>query len=328
MTETGKPRAPAPPAPSAPSAPSDAYNPEAVESKWQRRWAEDHTNEPDLARAERPFYNLMMFPYPSAEGLHVGNMFAFTGSDVYGRFKRLQGYDVFEPIGYDAFGIHSENYAIKMGINPAILIPKNIENFRRQLKRIGGMFDWRHELSTTDPDYYKWTQWVFLQLFKAGKAYKKSAAVNWCPFDKTVLANEQVINGHCERCGNAVEMKPIGNVSAEDKPLTLRVSGMPAARCAKGHAAPIDRDFMLWLIHELKNRGGALPAGNPLRRPVEPRQHRHHVWGPAGRRYRRAEHGIRGRGPGEASGEARTAARGARLLLHPSGGPRVAVRAR
>ncbi|HET7469109.1 MAG TPA: class I tRNA ligase family protein, partial [Gemmatimonadales bacterium] len=203
MTDTGKPRAPAPSAP--PTA--DSYNPEAVEAKWQSRWAEDHTNEPDLERAKRPFYNLMMFPYPSAEGLHVGNMFAFTGSDVYGRFKRLQGYDVFEPIGYDAFGIHSENYAIKMGINPAILIPRNIENFRRQLKRIGGMFDWRHELSTTDPGYYKWTQWVFLQLFKAGKAYKKSAAVNWCPFDKTVLANEQVINGHCERCGNAVEQR-------------------------------------------------------------------------------------------------------------------------
>src|SRR5262245_17166126 len=210
MTDTGKPRTPAPPAPSAPPAPpapSDAYPPDAVESKWQSRWAEDHTNEPDLARAERPFYNLMMFPYPSAEGLHVGNMFAFTGSDCYGRFKRLQGYQVFEPIGYDAFGIHSENYAIKMGINPAVLIPKNIENFRRQLKRIGGIFDGRHELSTKDPAYYKWTQWVFLQLFKAGKAYKKSAAVNWCPGDKTVLANEQVINGACERCGAAVEQR-------------------------------------------------------------------------------------------------------------------------
>src|SRR3954470_19119961 len=187
--------------------PADAYHPEAVEAKWQARWAEQRTNEADLERAERPFYNLMMFPYPSAEGLHVGNMFAFTGSDCYGRFKRLQGYDVFEPIGYDAFGIHSENYAIKMGINAAILIPKNIENFRRQLKRIGGMFDWRHELSTTHPAYYKWTQWVFLQLLKAGKAYKKSAAVNWCPVDKTVLANEQVINGHCERCGAAVEQR-------------------------------------------------------------------------------------------------------------------------
>ena len=151
----------------------------------------------------------MMFPYPSAEGLHVGNMFAFTGSDVYGRFKRLQGYDVFEPIGFDAFGIHSENYAIKVGVNPAELIPRNIENFRRQLRRIGGMFDWRHELSTTDPKYYKWTQWIFLQLLKAGKAYKKAAAVNWCPFDKTVLANEQVINGHCERCDTLVETRTL-----------------------------------------------------------------------------------------------------------------------
>ena len=187
--------------------PADAYDPQAVEARWQARWAEARTNEPDLDRAERPFYNLMMFPYPSAEGLHVGNMFAFTGSDVFGRFKRLQGHDVFEPIGFDAFGIHSENYAIKVGINPGELIPRNIENFRRQLRRIGGMFDWRHELSTTDPRYYKWTQWIFLQLLKAGKAYKKSAAVNWCPHDKTVLANEQVINGRCERCDSIVEQR-------------------------------------------------------------------------------------------------------------------------
>jgi leucyl-tRNA synthetase len=203
MTDTSKPTAPAP----APASTDEAYHPDAVEAKWQARWAERHTNEPDLDRAARPFYNLMMFPYPSAEGLHVGNMFAFTGADTYGRFKRLQGYDVFEPIGYDAFGIHSENYAIKLGINPAILIPQNIENFRRQLKRIGGMFDWRHELATTDPRYYKWTQWIFLQLLKAGKAYKKAAAVNWCPNDKTVLANEQVINGHCERCDALVEQR-------------------------------------------------------------------------------------------------------------------------
>ena len=187
--------------------PEDAYRPDQVEAKWQARWAERHTNEPDLDGATRPFYNLMMFPYPSAEGLHVGNFFAFTGADVYGRFKRLQGYDVFEPIGFDAFGIHSENFALKQGIHPAELIPSNIANFRRQLRRLGGMFDWRHELSTTDPAYYRWTQWIFLQLYQAGKAYKKKAAVNWCPRDKTVLANEQVINGACERCGTAVEQR-------------------------------------------------------------------------------------------------------------------------
>jgi leucyl-tRNA synthetase len=184
-----------------------SYDPQSLEAKWQARWAERHTNEPDLDRAARPFYNLMMFPYPSAEGLHVGNMFAFTGADIYGRFKRLQGFDVFEPIGFDAFGIHSENYALQRGINPAELIPQNIETFRRQLRQFGGMYDWRHELSTTDPAYYKWTQWIFVQLFKAGLAYKKRAAVNWCPKDKTVLANEQVIDGRCERCGTAVEQR-------------------------------------------------------------------------------------------------------------------------
>ena len=175
------------------------YDPQAVEARWQARWVADHTNEPDLDRPRQPFYNLMMFPYPSAEGLHVGNMFAFTGADIYGRFKRLQGHDVFEPIGFDAFGIHSENYALQVGTNPAKLIPKNIETFRRQLRRFGGMFDWRHELSTTDPRYYKWTQWIFVKLFKAGLAFRKKAAVNWCPKDMSVLANEQVINGYCER---------------------------------------------------------------------------------------------------------------------------------
>ena len=184
-----------------------SYDPASLEAKWQARWNERHTNEPDLDRAPRPFYNLMMFPYPSAEGLHVGNMFAFTGADIYGRFKRLQGYDVFEPMGFDAFGIHSENYALSIGTNPAKLIPQNVAAFRRQLRRFGGMFDWRHELSTTDPAYYKWTQWLFLQLFKAGLAYKKRAAVNWCPKDKTVLANEQVIDGRCERCDTPVEQR-------------------------------------------------------------------------------------------------------------------------
>src|SRR2546430_6196299 len=183
------------------------YDPQQVEAKWQDRWAREHTNEPALDRPRRPFYNLMMFPYPSAEGLHVGNMFAFTGADIYGRFKRLQGYDVFEPMGFDAFGIHSENYALTIGTNPAKLIPQNIATFRRQLRRFGGMFDWRHELSTTDPTYYKWTQWLFLQLFQAGLAHKKRAAVNWCPKDKTVLANEQVIDGRCERCDTPVEQR-------------------------------------------------------------------------------------------------------------------------
>ncbi len=149
----------------------------------------------------------MMFPYPSAEGLHVGNLFAFTGCDIYARFQRLQGHTVFEPLGYDAFGIHSENFALKVGVHPMELIPRNIANFRRQLDRAGLMVDWTHSVDTTDPDYYKWTQWVFLQLYEQGLAYKKAAAVNWCPSCKTVLANEQVEGGACERCGTMVEQR-------------------------------------------------------------------------------------------------------------------------
>ena len=183
------------------------YDPAVVEAKWRARWAERGTNVTDIAGAARPYYALMMFPYPSAEGLHVGNMFAFTGNDIFARFQRMQGLDVFEPIGYDAFGIHSENYALKVGVHPAEMIPRNIANFRRQLERAGLMLDWTRVLSTTDPDYYRWTQWVFLQLYKQGLAYKQTAAVNWCPFDKTVLANEQVIAGECERCGTKVEQR-------------------------------------------------------------------------------------------------------------------------
>ena len=188
----------------------DDYDPIAVEEKCQARWAERGTNsltDAALKNAARPFYNLMMFPYPSAEGLHVGNMYAFTGADIYGRWKRLLGEDVFEPIGFDAFGIHSENFALKIGVHPMELIPRNIANFTRQLKRIGAMYDWEHTVDTTSPEYYKWTQWLFLQLYKAGLAEKKEAAVNWCPGCMTVLANEQVIAGACERCGSMVEQR-------------------------------------------------------------------------------------------------------------------------
>lgn len=187
-----------------------AYQPGVVEAKWQRIWEERGTNtftDDELRTAERPFYNLMMFPYPSAEGLHVGNIYAFTGADIYGRFRRLQGDQVFEPIGFDAFGIHSENFALKIGSHPMELIPRNIANFTRQLKRTGAMYDWNHTVDTTDPSYYKWTQWLFLQLYKAGLAEKREAPVNWCPGCMTVLANEQVIAGECERCGTPVEQR-------------------------------------------------------------------------------------------------------------------------
>lgn len=195
--------------PEIPGSPAEplAYDPSAVEARWRQRWIERGTHRTDLEKGERPFYALMMFPYPSAEGLHVGNLFAFTGCDIYARFQRLQGHTVFEPLGYDAFGIHSENFALKVGVHPMELIPRNIANFRRQLDRAGLMVDWERSVDTTAPDYYKWTQWVFLQLYKQGLAYKKAAAVNWCPSCKTVLANEQVIAGACERCGTTVEQR-------------------------------------------------------------------------------------------------------------------------
>jgi leucyl-tRNA synthetase len=190
----------------------DSYSPSVVEEKWQRLWDERGTNSytlEEIESAEDTFYNLMMFPYPSAEGLHVGNIYAFTGADVHGRYQRLQGKTVFEPMGFDAFGIHSENFALKVGTHPMDLIPSNVKNFARQLRRLGGMFDWDHSVDTTDPAYYRWTQWIFLQLFKAGLAERKEAPVNWCPSCMTVLANEQVISGACERCATPVEQRRI-----------------------------------------------------------------------------------------------------------------------
>jgi leucyl-tRNA synthetase len=192
----------APPPPETPP-----YDPASVEAAWQQRWADMGTNTPDLSAGQDPYYQLMMFPYPSGEGLHIGNLFAFTGADIHGRFQRLQGRTVFEPIGFDSFGIQTENYAIRVGAHPASLTPRNVARFRQQLTRAGLMLDWSKEVRTSDPSYYRWTQWLFLQLYRRGLAYKKAAAVNWCPNDKTVLANEQVIDGHCERCDALVEQR-------------------------------------------------------------------------------------------------------------------------
>ncbi len=185
------------------------YNHEKIEKKWRKIWRKEKVYQPDLKRAKRPFYNLMMFPYPSAEGLHVGNMYAFTGSDVYGRFKRMQGYDVFEPIGLDGFGIHSENYALKIGAHPMEQAKISEKRFYKQLKMIGNGFAWDEHLETYDPKYYRWTQWIFAQMFKNGLAFRKKQSVNWCPSCKTVLADEQVISGECERCSSKVVKKEL-----------------------------------------------------------------------------------------------------------------------
>jgi leucyl-tRNA synthetase len=190
---------------------ADKYNHTKVEAKWQASWLKEKVFSPQLTSVKNPFYNLMMFPYPSAEGLHVGNMYAFTGADVYGRFNRMQGKDVFEPIGLDGFGIHSENYAIKVGRHPKEHAKISEKHFYDQLHMIGNSFDWDRTLETYDPEYYKWTQWLFIQMFNKGLAYKDKAMVNWCPQDKTVLSDEQVIDGKCERCGSEVTKREMSS---------------------------------------------------------------------------------------------------------------------
>jgi len=187
----------------------DALRPPKNRGKVGKNLGEKEDLESRSCQGKEPYYNLMMFPYPSAEGLHVGNVYAFTSSDIHGRFERMRGSDVFEPMGFDAFGIHSENFAIKQGTHPKEQTAKNIKNFTKQLKQLGTLFDWEHSVTTSEPDYYTWTQWLFVQLYKAGLAYKEKAPVEWCPSCKTVLANEQVIEGKCERCDTQVVQKEL-----------------------------------------------------------------------------------------------------------------------
>ena len=185
------------------------YNPREIEKKWQQQWEKDKLYTPDIPGAKDPFYNLWMFPYPSAEGLHVGTIFAATGSDIYGLFMLMHGKDVFQPIGYDSFGIHGENFALKVGKSPQEVMSKTLPNYQRQLKEIGHGYDWTRTVTTSDEDYYRWTQWLFVQLYKAGLAYKRKAWVNWCPSCKTVLADEQIVDGRCERCQTVAGKKEL-----------------------------------------------------------------------------------------------------------------------
>jgi len=185
------------------------FNPREIEARWQEKWKQMKLYQTEIREAKRPFYNLWMFPYPSGEGLHAGHAFASTGSDVYGRLKRMEGFNVFQPIGYDSFGIHSENYAIKIGSHPAKLIPQLRERYKKQLERMGHGYDWSRTVTTSDIDYYKWTQWLFVKMWQAGLVERKKARVNWCSSCKTVLADEQVINGNCERCESQVVQKDL-----------------------------------------------------------------------------------------------------------------------
>lgn len=178
-----------------------------IESKWQKIWADTGLYKFNRDRVDKKWYVLEMFSYPSGAKLHAGHWYNYGPADSYARFKRMQGYEVFQPMGFDAFGLPAENYAIKTGIHPHDSTMKNIATMEEQLKKIGAMYDWDYEVCTCLPEYYKWTQWLFLQLYKHGLAYRKAAPVNWCPSCNTVLANEQVIQGECERCGSTVVRK-------------------------------------------------------------------------------------------------------------------------
>ena len=183
------------------------YNYTEIEKKWQDIWDEKGTFFATEDYSKPKFFGLVEFPYPSAQGLHVGHPRSYTALDIVARKKRLQGYNVLYPMGWDAFGLPTENFAIKNHIHPEIVTKSNVANFKKQLKSLGFSFDWSREINTTDPEYYKWTQWIFLQLYKKGLAYKKEMSVNWCTSCKCVLANEEVVNGVCERCGSEVVHK-------------------------------------------------------------------------------------------------------------------------
>jgi len=183
------------------------YSPQKIEEKWQKYWEEKDLFKAEDFSKKNKKYILIEFPYPSGDGLHVGHGRSYSALDALARKKRMEGFNVLYPIGWDAFGLPTENYAIKTGVHPQIATEKNIKNYKRQIKRLGLSFDWDREINTTDPDYYKWTQWIFLKLFEKGLAYQDEIPINWCPSCKIGLANEEVVSGNCERCGTPAEKK-------------------------------------------------------------------------------------------------------------------------
>src|SRR3989442_52255 len=186
---------------------NEPYKAQEIEQKWRRQWEARGMHTVADADPRPKYYCLDMFPYPSGSGLHVGHWRGYVLSDVWSRYKTLQGYKVLHPMGWDAFGLPAENDAIKKGIHPRVSTDQNIRTFRRQLDEIGAMYDWSREIDTTDPNYYRWTQWIFLQMYHQGLAYKAFMPINWCPTDKCGLANEEVVDGACERCGTPVVKK-------------------------------------------------------------------------------------------------------------------------
>jgi leucyl-tRNA synthetase len=234
------------------------YDPMEVQERWQARWASDRLDELDLDRV-RPrdkLYNLVEFPYPSAEGLHVGHTYSYAGADTYGRYQRMRGRALFQPIGFDAFGIHTENYALRVGEDPTTLTARTVERYRDQLRRLGAAWDWRHEVVTSDPAYYRWTQWLFLRLHGAGLAVHREAPVFWCPSCLTVLANEQLEGDRCERCGTPVTERTLRQwflrITAYADRLLDGLEGLDWAETAKrqqrawiGRSTGVEIDFDL-----------------------------------------------------------------------------------
>ena len=183
------------------------HNFRKIEGKWQQKWEEAGIFKAVDGSEKPKFYGLVEFPYPSGAGMHVGHIKAYSSLEVISRKRRMEGYNVLFPIGFDAFGLPTENYAIKTGTHPRKITDDNIAKFTDQLKKVGFSFDWDRVIDTTDEDYYKWTQWIFVKMFKEGLAYEKEFPINWCPSCKTGLANEEVVNGVCERCGTTVTKK-------------------------------------------------------------------------------------------------------------------------
>ena len=221
------------------------YDPHAIEQKWQRIWKErDAYRTPDTSDKPK-FYCLDFFPYPSGDGLSVGHCRNYVPTDVVSRFKRMRGFNVLHPMGWDAFGLPAENYAIKMGVQPRVTTERNIANYHRQMDLIGLSYDWSREIASCDPDYYRWTQWFFLLMYERGLAYRGTGQQWWCPVDKTILANEQVEQGRCWRCGTRGHQGRPGAVVLPHHRLRAAPAGRPAddrlARADQAHAGQLDR---------------------------------------------------------------------------------------
>src|SRR3989344_5254636 len=187
----------------------EKYDHKQIEAKWQKSWEETGLYKTTEDATKKKCYVLDMFPYPSGVALHVGHPKGYIATDVYSRFKRMNGFNILHPMGWDAFGLPAENYAIKNKVHPSLAVDKNIATYKEQLSKIGFNYDWDREINTTDPSYYKWTQLIFLQLFKKGLAYESNEPINWCPSCQTGLANEDLEGGKCERCGSVIEKRPL-----------------------------------------------------------------------------------------------------------------------